>query len=76
MASPAERMKALRERRRTRGLREVRIVMPDSRSQSVRRRIAQQVAGLKQDSEEDALRWIEAVAEFDSPQDQPDDAAR
>jgi len=31
MANPAQRMKAMRERRRTKGLREVRLVVPDAR---------------------------------------------
>ena len=66
MAEPAERMKAMRERRRTRGLRELRLVVPDARSAVVRRRIAEQVARLDQEDEEEALRWIEAVSEFDN----------
>ena len=70
MADPAERMKMMRERRRGRGLRELRLVVPDARSEAVRKRIAAQVAELSPDSERDALLWIEAVSEFDS------DAAR
>ena len=66
MAEPAERMKAMRERRRTRGLRELRLVVPDARSATVRRRIAEQVARLDREDEEEALRWIEAVSEFDN----------
>jgi hypothetical protein len=66
MAAPAERMKAMRERRRTRGLRELRLVVPDARSAAVRREIAEQVARLNRDDEEEALRWIEAVSEFDN----------
>ena len=66
MAAPAERMKAMRERRRTRGLRELRLIVPDARSAEVRRRIAEQVARLDQEDEEQALRWIEAVSEFDN----------
>jgi hypothetical protein len=66
MAEPAERMKAMRERRRTRGLRELRLVVPDARSTAVRRRIAEQVARLDREDEEEALRWIEAVSEFDN----------
>jgi hypothetical protein len=61
----AERMKAMRQRRRVRGLRELRLVVPDARSRAVRRRVAKQVAGLDQSRELEALRWIEAVAEFD-----------
>jgi len=66
MADPAERMKMMRARRRRRGLREVRLVVPDARSEAVRRRIAAQVAELSPDSERDALLWIEAVSEFDA----------
>jgi len=66
----AERMKAMRARRRSLGMREVRLNLPDARVTSVRRRIARQVARLNQKSEEDALNWIEAVSEFDA------DAAR
>jgi hypothetical protein len=66
MAQPAQRMKAMRERRRERGLRELRLVVPDARSTAVRDRIAAQIANLNPESEEDALRWIEAVSEFDA----------
>ena len=66
MAEPAERMKAMRQRRRREGLRELRLVVPDARSQTVRNRIAAQVAKLNPDSERDALLWIEAVSEFDA----------
>jgi len=66
MAHAAERMRAMRERRRAQGLRELRLVVPDPRSKGVLRRIAKQVAGLDQDAEQDAMRWIEAVSEFDS----------
>jgi hypothetical protein len=66
MAAPAERMKAMRERRHSRGLRELRLVVPDTRSAVVRRRIAEQVARLDLEDEEVALGWIEAVSEFDS----------
>ena len=62
----AERMKAMRERRRARGLRELRLIVPDSRSKVVRRRVARQVAALDRSRELDALKWIEAVAEFDA----------
>jgi hypothetical protein len=67
MAAPAERMKVMREQRRRRGLRELRLMLPDSRLRSVRRRTAAQVARLAPSNEEDALRWIEAVCEFDEP---------
>lgn len=66
MSAPAERMKQMRERRRKRGLREVRIVVPDSRLASVRRRVAAEVARLIPATEDEALSWIEAVSEFDS----------
>ena len=66
MAEPAERMKIMRQRRRMRGLRELRLVVPDARSKVVRRRIAAQVARLNPTDERDALRWIEAVSEFDA----------
>ena len=70
MAAPAERMKAMRARRRTVGLREIRLVVPDARSETIRRRIAEQVARLNAADERGALDWIEAVSEFDN------DAAR
>jgi hypothetical protein len=66
MAEPAERMKMMRQRRRTRGLRELRLIVPDARSEEVRRRVAAAVARLNPESERDALRWIEAVSEFDN----------
>ena len=66
MADPAERMKMMRARRRERGLRELRLVVPDARSEAVRKRIAAQVAELSPNSERDALLWIEAVSEFDA----------
>jgi hypothetical protein len=65
MAEAAERMKAMRERRRARGLRELRLIVPDPRSKAVRRRVARQVAALDRSRELDALKWIEAVADFD-----------
>jgi len=66
MAGTAERMKAMRERRRARGLRELRLVVPDARSGAVRKRIAKQVAGLNRLREAEAMRWTEAVSEFDA----------
>ena len=66
MAEAAARMKAMRERRRARGLRELRLIVPDAREKSVRRRVAKEVAGLNQAHELDAMRWIEAVSEFDA----------
>jgi hypothetical protein len=59
-------MKAMRERRRMRGLRELRMVVPDPRSEVVRRRIASQVARLDPRDEREALDWIEWVSDFDS----------
>lgn len=70
MAAPAERMKTMRERRRARGLRELRLVVADPRSRAVRRRVAKQIACLDPDRERSALIWIESVSEFDA------DAAR
>ena len=69
MSGPAERMRQMRERRRKRGLRELRIVVPDSRLRSVRRRVADQVARLIPSHEAQALSWIEAVSEFDETTD-------
>jgi hypothetical protein len=69
VAVPAERMKAMRQRRRARGLRELRLVLPDARSATVRRRVAVQVAGLNRDGEAEALRWIQTVSDFDEADD-------
>ena len=66
VAAPAERMRAMRQRRHSRGLRELRLVVPDARSAAVRRRIAEQVARLDLQDEEQAMAWIEAVSEFDN----------
>jgi hypothetical protein len=66
MAEPAERMKMMRARRRRLGLRELRLVVPDARSEAVRSRIVAQVAKLDLESERDALLWIESVSEFDA----------
>ena len=66
MVEAAERMKAMRERRRAQGLRELRLIVPDARSKAVRRRVARQVATLDRSRELEALKWIEAVAEFDA----------
>ena len=65
MAQAAETMKAMRELRRARGLRELRLVIPDARSKAVRKRIAKQLAALDQSSEAEAMRWTKSVAEFD-----------
>ena len=67
MASAAERMRDMRARRRAVGLREIRLVVPDARNPEVRRKIAEQVASLDPDDEEAAMRWVEAVSEFDEP---------
>ena len=69
MSGPAERMRQMRERRRKRGLRELRIVVPNFRLRSVRRRVAGQVARLIPSREAEALSWIEAVSEFDDATD-------
>ena len=66
MAESAERMKLMRIRPRRRGLGELRLVVPDARSEAVRDRMAAQVAKLNPDSERDALLWIEAVSQFDT----------
>jgi hypothetical protein len=65
MSAPAERMKAMRKRRRARGLRELRLIVADARSLKVRRRVAAEVATLRPQSERAALDWIESVSEFD-----------
>ena len=65
MAAPVDRMKATRKRRRTRGMRELRLVLPDARSQEVRRRVAAAVVALPSQCKREALDWIEAVSEFD-----------
>jgi len=66
MARAADRMRAMRERRRARGLRELRLIVPDPRSKAVRRRVAKAVAKLDRVTELEALRWTEAVSEFDA----------
>jgi hypothetical protein len=64
MSAAAERMKALRERRKANHLREVRIVALDARLPEVRKRIAEQVAALNKEDEREVLEWIEAVSIF------------
>ena len=76
MPAAAERMRAMRERRRRQGLRELRLVVPDSRLRSVRQRVAAQVAVLSRRDEDEALNWIEAVSEFDGPDGQAGNEAR
>jgi hypothetical protein len=63
MAAAAERMKMM-QRRRARGLRELRLVVADARSPAVRRRVARQVARLDPERERDALQWTESVSGF------------
>jgi hypothetical protein len=58
-------MKAMREQRRAGGLRELRLIVLDARSQKIRRRVAAEVAALRPQSERAVLDWIEAVSEFD-----------
>ena len=67
MTATAERMRMMRERRRKRGLRELRLVMPDPRLASVRKRVAAEVGRLDRRLEDEALSWIEVVSEFDAP---------
>ena len=67
-ASPAERMRALRTRRRGRAEREIRIIVPDVRRDEVRTRVATAVARLDPAVESEALTWIEAVSDFDAHQ--------
>jgi hypothetical protein len=59
-------MKAMRERRRARGLRELRLIVPDARSRAVKKRVAKQVAALDRSSETEAMRWTETISEFDA----------
>ena len=66
MTTTADRMRAMRERRRRRSCREIRLSVPDARLEAVRRRVAEQVSRLKPESEADALAWIESVSEFDA----------
>lgn len=74
MAEPAERMRAMRERRRANGLRELRLIVPDARARVVRSRIAKAVATLRPEHERDALDWIEQVSILDT--DPPRDESR
>ena len=76
MSPPAERMRKMRKRRRSRGLRELRLFIPDTRLRSVRRRVADQVARLVSADEDEALNWIEAVSEFDAPERRADNETR
>ena len=56
----------MRERRRARGLRELRLIVPDARSKAVRKRVAKQVAGLDRSLELAAMQWMESISEFDA----------
>ena len=67
MVASAERMKAMRARRRAGSMREVRLIVADARSPDVRRRVAASVSALSPDTEREALAWIEVVSEFDEP---------
>lgn len=66
MRATAERMRGIRNRLRERGLRELRIAVPDARRDTVRARIAAQVARLDPAHEAEALSFLEAVSEFDA----------
>jgi len=68
MRAVAERMKDMRKRRRERGLKELRLIVPDTKLAAVRTRVAVEVARLGSESEAEALRFIEAVGEFDAEQ--------
>ena len=54
----------MRQRRQAPPLRELRLIV-DARSDAARLRVAQQVARLDPEDEDEALAWIEAVSEFD-----------
>jgi len=58
-------MRAMRERRREQGLRELRLHVPDPRLPAVRRRVARQVAALDAADEAAALDWVESVSVYD-----------
>jgi len=47
------------------GLREIRLMAPDARSDAVKRRIAEQLARLNLSDEREAIDWIEAVSVSD-----------
>ena len=64
-ASAAERMRSVRLRRCAQGKREIRLILPDARSEEVCARIAEAVARLNRAHEEESLRWVESVSEFD-----------
>ena len=56
----------MRDRRRVGGMREVRLLVPDARSEAVRQRVAASVAALNRADEKEAMAWIESVSEFDN----------
>ena len=58
-------MRAVCLRRRAQGKREVRLSLPDVHSNDVRARVADSVALLDVGHESEALRWTEAISEFD-----------
>lgn len=55
----------LRDERTGLPMREVHLAVLDDRDPEVRSRIAEQVAALHPDDEQDALRWIESVYDSD-----------
>jgi len=59
-------MRKLRERRRAQDLRELRLLVPDARSETSGGGSPSRLRRLVRESERDALKWIEAVAEFDA----------
>jgi hypothetical protein len=65
MANTAERMKAMRQRRRAQGLRELSMVISDARDPAFRRHVAQEVSRLDPSLEGEAMRWIEGASLFD-----------
>ena len=65
VTTPAERMRAVRIRRRAQGRREIQLILPDARAGKVRARVADAVSRLNRSNEEDSLAWIEAVSESD-----------
>lgn len=71
MAAADERMKAMPERPRIRGLREVSLWVPDPGLLSVQRRVAIQVAGLNRGNEAAAMDWLETVSDFYTPTSNP-----
>ena len=58
-------MRNWRNRQRRSGRRQIQMTLPDARLPSVRERVALSVASLDVQEEVGALRWIEAVSEFD-----------